>query len=119
VAELQIEDGELVLHLSWGEKAGGVHGDLRVPTSAVRSVEIIEDAHEPVDHGIKIGERIPGVVEVGTVLQGGEKVFAAVHHSTPRGVRVLLDGASYQEWIVGCADPEAVVARLSLPGGAG
>jgi len=33
-----------------------------------------------------------------------------------QGVRVLLDGTSYDEWIVGCADPEAVAARLSWPG---
>ena len=117
MAELRVEDGELVLHLSLGEKAGGVHGDLRAPLSAVRGVEVVDDAHEPVDHGIKIGERIPGVVEVGTVLQGGgRKVFAAVHHKTPRGVRVLLEGTTYAEWIVGCEDPEAVVRAALVAG---
>jgi len=115
MAELRVEGGELVLQLSTLEKVEGVHGGLRVPLSAVRGVEVLDDAHEPADHGLKIGDRVPGVVEVGTIHTSGRKIFAAVHHDTPRGVRVLLEGASHDEWIVGCADPEAVAAGLPLP----
>ena len=112
MAELRVEGSELVLALSGLEKAEGVHGDLRVPWSAVRGVQVLDDAHEPADHGIKIGTRLPGVTEVGTMRERGRKIFAAVHHNTPRGLRVILEGASYDEWIVGCADPEAVLATL-------
>jgi hypothetical protein len=41
-------------------------------------------------------------------------LFAAVHHDTPRGLRIRLDGTPFDEWIVGCADPEAVADRLGL-----
>ena len=116
MAELQVQGAELVLHLSGAEKAEAVHGDLRVPLSAVRGVEIVQAAHEPADHGFKVGMRLPGVAEVAIVRAGGQKIFAAVHHDTPRGVRVVLQGASYDEWIVGCADPEAVAAGLGWPG---
>jgi hypothetical protein len=116
MAELQVQGGELVLHLSGAEKAEAVHGDLRVPLSAVRDIEIMEDAHEPADHGFKVGMRLPRVAEVAVVRAGGRKIFAAVHHDTPRGVRVLLQGTSYDEWIVGCADPEAVAAALGWSG---
>ncbi len=112
MAELRVDGGDLVLHLSGGEKAEGVHGDLRVPMSAVSGVEILEDAHGPADLGIKVGTRIPGVVEVGTVHAEGRKIFAVVHRSTPRGLRITLSGSSYDEWIVGCADPESVAAML-------
>jgi uncharacterized protein len=112
MAELQVEGAELVLHLSGLEKAAAVHGDLRVPLSAVRAVEVLEDAHEPADHGFKVGERLPRVVEVATVRAGGKKIFAAVHHDTPRGVRIVLDGADHDEWIVGCQDPEAVKSQI-------
>lgn len=112
MAELRVEGDELVLHLSRLEELEGVHGELRVPLSAVRGVEVLDDAHEPADHGFKVGERLPGIVEVGTVRTGGQKIFAAVHRDTPRGVRVLLEGVSYDEWIVGCADPEAVKNRI-------
>jgi hypothetical protein len=118
MAELRVEGGELTLHLCAAEKIGAVHGDLRVPLSAVRRVEVLADAHGPADHGIKLGTRIPGMIEMGTVRGGGLNIFAAVHPDTPRGLRIVLDGSFYHEWIVGCADPEAA-ARQIAAGGAG
>jgi hypothetical protein len=53
------------------------------------------------------------VATVATVRGHGEKVFIAVHRDTPRGVRVRLAGAPWDEWIVGCADPEAVAGTLA------
>ncbi len=113
MAELRVEDGELTLHLSAAEKVGAVHGDLRVPLSAIRRVEVLADAHDPADHGIKLGTRIPGMIEMGTVRGGGLNIFAAVHPDTPRGLRIVLDGSFYHEWIVGCADPEAAARQIT------
>ena len=114
MAELRVEDDQLVLHLTAAEKLEGVHGDLHAPLSAVRGIEVLEDAHEPVciGAGIKFGTRIPGFVEVGTIQGLTKRLFAAVHHDTPRGLRVILDGTSFDEWIVGCADPEGTAAAL-------
>jgi hypothetical protein len=92
--------------------------DLRVPLSAVRRVEVLADAHRPADHGIKLGTRIPGMIEMGTVRGDGLNIFAAVHPDTPRGLRIVLDGSFYHEWIVGCADPEAAAQQIAA-GGAG
>ncbi len=114
MAELAVEGDELVLRLTTSEKAESLHGDLRVPLSAVRDIEVLDDAHRAADLlGLRVGTRIPRVIEVASVQGVGRRVFAAVHHSTPRGLRVLLDGAGYDEWVVGCADPEAVAAQLS------
>jgi hypothetical protein len=115
MAELQAEGDELVLHLSRPEKAEAVRGDLRVPLSTLRGVEVLDDAHSwtGIGAGFKVGMRIPGVASVATVRGDGEKVFVAVHRDTPRGVRVRLQGARWDEWIVGCADPEAVAATLT------
>ncbi|MHB1510806.1 MAG: hypothetical protein ACYCST_17250 [Acidimicrobiales bacterium] len=116
MAELAVENDELVLHLSGAEKAESLHRDMRVPLSAVSRIQVIDDAHEAADHpGFKAGTRLPGVVEVASIRTAEGKIFAAVHRATPRGVRVLLTGSSYDEWIVGCPDPEAVVAALKLP----
>ena len=119
MADLRIDGNQLVLHLSAAEKLEGVHGDLRAPLSAVRAVEVLDDAHGPVGvhAGIKIGTRIPGVVEVGVVQGPTRRLFAAVHRNTPRGLRVRFEGTDFDEWIVGCADPEAVAAGLGLPAG--
>ena len=113
MAELKIEDGNLVLELSRLEKAEGVHGDLRVPVSSVQNVEVLEDAHTPADHGFKFGTRIYGTIEVGTMSSKDKKVFAAVHRNTPRGIRVVLQGESHDEWIVGCDNPEEVLSAIS------
>lgn len=112
MADLLTDGDELVLRLTGVEKLEAVHGDLRAPLSAVRSIEILEDAHEPADHGFKQGERLPGYSEVAIVRTRGEKLFAVVHHDTPRGVRVNFDGFNYDAWIVGAKDPESLVARL-------
>lgn len=112
MAELAIEGNELVLHLTRVEKVESVHGELRVPVSSVQSVEVLDDAHEPADHGLKEGQRLPGVSEVATIHSDGKKIFAVVHHDTPRGLRIVLEGSSYDEWIVGCADPEDVKGRI-------
>ena len=112
MAELKLVGDELLLKLSHSERFEAVHGDLRVPLSGVRPIEVLDDAHEPVDHGLKDGERIPGISEVAAVRTDGKKIFAAVPRDTPRGVRIVLDGASYDEWIVGCADPDAVKSQI-------
>ncbi|MFZ0666738.1 MAG: hypothetical protein WAM97_13380 [Acidimicrobiales bacterium] len=115
MAELQVDGEDLVLHLSVGEKILGAHGDPKVPASAVAQIEILEDAHEAADHGFRVGERIPGVSEIGTFYSGGRKLFASVHRSTPRGLRITFNDAKYDEWVVGCEDPEGVRAGLQLP----
>jgi hypothetical protein len=113
LAELQVEGDELARHPRWGEQAAAVHSEPRVPSPAVRGVEVLEDAHEPADHGFRIGERLPGVAEVDAILGGDHKIFAPVHHDSPRGLSVLFDEALCGEWVVGCTDP-VVVAGLSL-----
>jgi len=112
MAELCVDGDELVLRLSDSERFEGVHGDLGAPLSVVRALVGVDDAHERTDHGLKVGTRLRGVIEVGKVLRGSERVFAVVHPNTPGGVRADVDGANWDAWIVGCADPEGVKARI-------
>jgi hypothetical protein len=69
VAALQLEGDELVLHLSHAEKAEAVRGDLRVPLSTIRGVEVLDDAHSwtAIGVGFKVGMRVPGTATVATV----------------------------------------------------
>jgi hypothetical protein len=39
-----------------------------------------------------------------------------VHHDTPRGVRVTLDGDHFDELVVGCPHPEVVAGSLRQQG---
>ncbi|MDA8063293.1 MAG: hypothetical protein M0T80_12850 [Actinomycetota bacterium] len=117
MAELRVEGDELRLVLSAAEKVEGLHGSLSVPLATVRGVEVLGDAHRAagIRAGIKVGTRVPGVVEVGRVYGASAKRFVAVHHDTPRGVRIRFAGGDFDEWIVGCADPEAVAASIGAP----
>ncbi len=113
MAELRRDGDELVVALSIAEKAEAAHGDIRVPASSVRQVEVVDDAIHAVPAWSKtVGAGWPGRFAIGTFRQANEKIFAVVHHGTPRGVKITLDGANFDVLVVGCADPEEVVSNL-------
>jgi hypothetical protein len=111
MADIRADDGELVLVLTGLEKMEGVHGDIRVPLSAVRDVEVVD---RPLDliHGLKMpGTGISGRTAVGTWISSDGKTFAVEHHAS-RGVVVRLEGQTYQQLVIGSDDPEALAERL-------
>jgi hypothetical protein len=113
MAHINIENSEIVVALSAFEKAEAVHGDLHLALAALQNAESIDDPMSGV-HGLRSpGTGIPGTVAVGTFRKDGKKLFAVIHHGTPRGVRLSFEGADYDQVIVGCDDPEAVVALLT------
>jgi len=114
MAELVIEGDDLVVRLSTVEKLEAVHGEVRVPLASVKSVEVLDDAMGAI-HGIRVGTGIPGSVAIGTFTSRTAKIFGVVHHDTPRGVRVTLEGDHFDEIIVGCPHPEAVASSLHPP----
>lgn len=114
MAECVVEGDELVVRLRAVEKLEAVHGEVRVPLQSVRAVEVLDDAVGEV-HGFRVGTGIPGSVAIGTFTSRDAYIFAVVHHDTPRGVRVDLEGAQFDQLIVGCDDPEAVAAAVRRP----
>jgi hypothetical protein len=112
MADLRVEGADLVLGLTPLEKVESVHGEVRVPISSVTKVEVLDDAVAAV-HGFRVGTGIPGAVAVGTFTARGAKTFAVVHHNTPRGLRISLSNAQYDQLIVGCDNPDAVAAGIS------
>jgi hypothetical protein len=114
MAALLVEGDELVVRLTKVEKVEAMHGDVRVPLRCITSVEVLDRPIHAV-HGRRVGTGVPGVVLVGTVTSGDAKVFAALHHNTPGGVRVNLEGAPFTQLVVGCDDPEAVAAAVRQP----
>jgi hypothetical protein len=115
MAELIVDGDELVVRLRAVEKVEAVHGEVRLPLRSIKAVEVLDDAIGAV-HGFRVGTGIPGSVAVGTYSSRDAHIFAVVHHDTPRGVRVNLDGAQFDQLIVGCDDPEAVAAAIRPPG---
>ncbi len=112
MADLIVDGEDLVVRLRPVEKVEAVHGEVRVPLRTVSTVEVLDNALSAV-HGIRVGTGIPGAVAIGTFTSRTAKIFAVIHHDTPRGVRVHLEGAQYDELVVGCDDPETVAANVT------
>ena len=111
MADLHVEDGELVLHLGTMEKAEGFRGDIRVPLSAVTAVRVVDDPW-PELRGIRApGTGVPGVIAVGTRRGGFGKDFASVHGKGP-AVVVDLNGTEFGRLVVTADDPGSVASSL-------
>jgi hypothetical protein len=116
VAQLRVDGSELFLELSTMEKAEAVHGNVRVPLTAVQDVRLVDDPW-PELRGIRApGTGIPGKIAVGTRRGGFGKDFAVVH-GKGAAVVVELAEADFQRLVVTDDSAADVVAaiRAALP----
>jgi hypothetical protein len=118
VAELTVDGTDLVLHLRGAEKVEGVHGDIRVPLSAVTAVRVVDSAWGGGElRGMRApGTGVPGVIAVGTRRGGFGKDFAAVHGKGP-AIVVELEGAEYGRLVLTADDAEATAATVRAASG--
>ncbi len=115
MAEVQVEGTDIVVALSAFEKVEALHGEVRLALAELQGAEVLDDVIRAV-HGLRApGTGVPGLLAVGTYRDRGKKLFAVVHHNTPRGVRLRFQDSEFDEVIVGCRDPEAVVAQFGHP----
>ena len=114
MAELTRDGQDLMVVLSQVEKVESVHGDVRVPVSSVRAVDVVDDVAHAVPGMKVIGAGWPGRFAIGTYSGGPGhlKTFAVVHHDHPRGLRVQLEGDRFDQLVISCEDPEGM--RKSL-----
>ena len=115
MATLTVQDRELVVALSRWEKAGAVHGDVRVPLGSVEDVSV-----SPRPFGELRGLRAPGTgwprrIALGTWRYSAGKDFAALYRRKP-AVIVRLRGAEYRRLLIAADDAEAVAARIREAG---
>jgi hypothetical protein len=111
MADLAIDGGNLVLHLSVAERVEGFHSDITVPLAAVSAVRVVPDVWAEL-RGIRApGTGWPGVIAVGTRRTGGEKDFAAVH-GQGAGIVVELTGQEFSHLVLSADDPDAIAATV-------
>jgi hypothetical protein len=111
MALIATEGSELVVRLRPLEKVGAMHGDIRVPLAAIRSVSVAAQPWGLLRGFRAPGTGLPGVIMLGTSRGAFGKDFAAVYARRP-AVLVELDGQSFQRLIVCTADPDSDVASL-------
>jgi hypothetical protein len=103
MAQFVIEGDQLRLQLTRGEKAWGLHNDIRVPLSSVRSVTTPGNAWMELRGWRMAGVSLPGVVALGTRRHGGGYDFVAVHRQQPV-VQVDLNGPPRWQRLVASVD---------------
>ncbi len=118
VAELIIDDEDLVVRLTLGEKMGGFHGDIRVRLSSIARV-----APDPRPRLGLRGWRMAGVSLGGTVLgtrrHGDGYDFCVLHQDRP-AVRMDVTSGRFSRLVI-CVpeggDATAEAARIAAAAG--
>jgi hypothetical protein len=120
MATLTRDGDTITVRLTTAEKLLSVRRDVHLSASSVRTVDVIDDPIKSV-RGLRprnfkiLGGFLPGMFAVGTFFDGAphRRLFAAVHASQPRGLRIhLADGAAYTQVIISLDDPDS--ARILL-----
>jgi len=119
MAKLIVDDRDLVVRLTLGEKILAFHGDIRVRLAAILSV-----APDPKPWLVLRGWRMagisfPGQVALGTRRHGDGYDFCALHRDRP-AVRVNVTSGRFSRLIVSVpegGDAEAETARIAAAAG--
>jgi hypothetical protein len=119
MAELIVDDEDLVVRLTLGEKIWGFHGNIRVRLSAVVSV-----APDPKPWLGLRGWRMAGVSFVGHAVLGTRRHgagydFCVLHRDRP-AVQVDLASGRFSRLVIGVPegrDPESEAARIAAAAG--
>jgi hypothetical protein len=103
VAQLVVEGTDLVVRLSWREKIGGVHGDIRVPLSAVQSASVPEYPWMALRGWRMAGVGIPGRIALGTRRHGSGYDFCCLRKQQ-RAVQVDVNHGRFSRFVISVPD---------------
>ena len=120
MANIAREGNEIVLKLSTGERIMAMRREVRVPLSAVNSVDVVDKPIRRI-RGLKprnfkvLGGYWPGWFAFGSFFDGAVRqlLFAAVNGRKPSGLEITLDGAKYTRLIVSLDHPDATKTALT------
>lgn len=106
MAAVSITDHDVTVELTLREKVGGLLGNVRIPRSQIRAVELI-DGPVSAPRGIRSpGLALPGLVKVGTWRsRSAGRQFVSVRRGVP-AVRLHLEGHRYDQVVVSVDDAE-------------
>jgi hypothetical protein len=120
VAKLHVDDQDLVVRLSLGEKFWGFHGDVRVRLAAIVSVAPDPDPWLGLRGWRMAGVSLPGRAALGTRRHGPRDFdFCMLHRDRP-AVRVEVGSGRFSRLIISVpegGDPEAEAARIAAAAG--
>jgi hypothetical protein len=119
MAELIVDDWDLVVHLTLGEKIWSFHGDIRVRLPSIVSVTPDPKPWLGLRGWRMAGISFVGFAVLGTRRHGDGYDFLILHRDRP-AVRVDLASGRFSRLII-CVpeggDPEAEAARIAAAAG--
>jgi hypothetical protein len=117
VAELEIVENKLIVHIRGVDKFFALASRLEVPLEHISSVEVNPaDAHQ-IWHGLRVGTNLPGVITAGRFLESGQWAFWDVH-DPDHAIAIHLHDDSYAKVVIGVDDPAAAAAAIHAATGA-
>ena len=119
MAELIVDDADLVVHLTLGEKIWSFHGDIRVRLSAIVSVAPDPKPWLGLRGWRMAGITFPGQVARGTRRHGDGHDFCILRRDRP-AVRVDVTSGRFSRFNISVpegGDAEAEAARIAAAAG--
>jgi len=119
MAKLLVDDQDLVVHLTPGEKVWGFHGDIRVRLSSIVSVAADPKPWLGLRGWRMAGVNLAGYAVLGTRRHGAGYDFCILHRDRP-AVRVDVASGRFSRLVI-CVpegdDPETEAARIATAAG--
>ncbi len=119
MAELIVDDDDLVVHLTPGEKIWGFHGDVRVRLSSIVSVAPSLDPWLGLRGWRMAGISLAGRTAMGTRRHGDGYDFCILHRDRP-AVQVDVASGRFSRLVI-CVpeggDPHAEAAKIAAAAG--
>jgi hypothetical protein len=119
MAELIVEDKQLLVHLTLGEKIGAFHGDIRVSLFSIVSVAPDPRPWLGLRGWRMAGLSFPGRAMLGTRRHGAGYDFCILHRDRP-AVRVDVTSGRFSRLVISVpegGDPEPEAARIAAAAG--
>jgi hypothetical protein len=119
VAKLTVDDQDLVVQLTLGEKFWGFHGNLRVRLGSVVSVAADPEPWLGLRGWRMAGVHFAGYAALGTRRHGDRYDFCMLHRNRP-AVRVELASGRFSRLVISVpegGDPQAEAARIAAAAG--
>ena len=120
MAKLTVNDKDLVVQLTLGEKVWGFHGDIRVPLGVIVAVAADPDPWLGLRGWRMAGVNFTGHTALGTRRHSGDSYDFCILHGELPAVRVDVASGRFSRLVISVSDgsdPEVEVARIASAAG--
>jgi hypothetical protein len=112
VADVEITDSAVVVHIRGADRFFALQARLEVPLEHVAGVDVNPPDARGAWHGLRMGgTNLPGLITAGRFLQQGQWAFWDVH-DPDRSIAIRLHDEGYARLVVGVDDPRATAAAI-------